>query len=405
MAGRENSGIMLRATFAILVLSCFIGCNSDAKETDQEPDFNVANFSEFLEKIEEVDSSDRQEIVNAYIDTLSTVPIVENQEDAYFIYSGSATSVQVAGDFNGWNPAGKNFVRIDNTDLWYRKESFEPNARLDYKLVLSGSNWVLDPKNPNTISGGFGPNSELAMPGYEQPWEIVRDENLASGEVVDRTILSVKTGKNYNLKVYLPPNYSQSTSYPTTYFQDGGEYLSLASASTTLDNLIGADLISPIIGVFVVPSDRNTEYAFADRIRYREFFVEELVPYIDEEFSTIPSAESRAVLGDSFGGNISALIAFNHPAVFGNCGIHSGAFQPNDFETNDLVMDGIKKNIKVASIWGSYEGGLATNMESVKDYLSANDYDITWKELPEGHSWGLWRATIDDMLIFFFPKN
>jgi enterochelin esterase-like enzyme len=38
----------------------------------------------------------------------------------------------------------------------------------------------------------------------------------------------------------------------------------------------------------------------------------------------------------------------------------------------------------------------------------ANDkkYTIEYKKYPEGHSWGLWRATTDKMLKYFIPyKN
>jgi enterochelin esterase family protein len=43
-------------------------------------------------------------------------------------------------------------------------------------------------------------------------------------------------------------------------------------------------------------------------------------------------------------------------------------------------------------------------MHKVKDYLIEMGYTTYWKELPEGHSWGLWRATLDEMLEFFFPQ-
>ena len=44
-------------------------------------------------------------------------------------------------------------------------------------------------------------------------------------------------------------------------------------------------------------------------------------------------------------------------------------------------------------------------MRALKDYLISASYEIDWLERPEGHSWGLWRATIDRMLIYFFPDN
>ena len=44
-------------------------------------------------------------------------------------------------------------------------------------------------------------------------------------------------------------------------------------------------------------------------------------------------------------------------------------------------------------------------MRSLKDYLINANYELDWLERPEGHSWGLWRATIDRMLEYFFPGN
>jgi enterochelin esterase family protein len=44
-------------------------------------------------------------------------------------------------------------------------------------------------------------------------------------------------------------------------------------------------------------------------------------------------------------------------------------------------------------------------MRSFRDYLISAGYELDWLERPEGHSWGLWRATIDRMLEYFFPGS
>ena len=56
-------------------------------------------------------------------------------------------------------------TRIGGTDFFYYSKHFELNARLDYKFVADGS-WILDPENPHKVYGGYGPNSELAMPPF-----------------------------------------------------------------------------------------------------------------------------------------------------------------------------------------------------------------------------------------------
>jgi len=110
-------------------------------------------------------------------------------------------------------------------------------------------------------------------------------------------------------------------------------------------------------------------------------------------------------MGASLGGNISSLISYNNPQVFAKCGIHSGALWVNNNEALNLIINGPLKDIKWSSIWGSYEGGISSDMRMLRDELIAKGYELDWLELPEGHSWGLWRATIDKMLEYFFPSN
>ena len=86
-------------------------------------------------------------------------------------------------------------------------------------------------------------------------------------------------------------------------------------------------------------------------------------------------------------------------------GLHSGAFWPNNHEMTNVITSAPAVDIKIASIWGTYEADIAYDMNIVKNYLLENNYDFIWEELPEGHSWGLWRAHIDNLLIFFFPKE
>ena len=352
------------------------------------------------------DPAIQQMLVDQYMDTVSSVPVIEGTQTAIFLYQGSASTVGLAGDFNFWNPNWA-MSKIGETDLWYYQTTFETNARMDYKIVRNGNEWILDPLNPLTIPGGFGANSELRMPDYEFPEEILYREDIEHGELLLSSISSTELNATHQLQIYLPPSYEVVTnrSYPVVYFHDGTDYVNFASAVNVLDNSIADGLLSEVIAVFVRPNDRNEEYAFSKRDAYRLFFVNELVPYIDATYRTVPEATHRALIGDSFGGNISAYIAYEYPEVFGNCGLQSGAFWPNDYEVSDLLVNGPAKEIRIASFWGTYEGDLTSNMNFVANELLLKGYDITAGSYPEGHSWGLWRATLDDILIYFFPPG
>lgn len=352
-------------------------------------------------------SSARETAIDSFWAQLPAVPWIDG-DTAHFLYRGTASSMAVAGDFNGWNPAGSSLAQASGSTLWYRSSVFESDARLDYKLVRNGSEWILDPENPKTVPGGFGPNSELAMPDYVQPWEIVTYPGVPAGTVNTASLASAETGKTYSLQIYLPPGYDEERAegYPVAYFQDGHEYVGLANAARIFDNLIDSGLMEPVIGVFVRPTNRNDEYAFVLRNAYADFFGLELVPYIDETYHTVPSPLRRAVIGASFGGNISAIITMAYPDLFANCGLHSGAFWPNSYDTyNDWIASTPSPDLRVAAAWGTYEGSLVGNMNDFVDVLADDGTEHIWQQRPEGHSWGLWRSTLDDMLQFFFPPE
>jgi enterochelin esterase family protein len=380
----------------MLMLAALVPCQAKAQ-----------SFPAFIGYLEGLPAEDRMAAVDSFMNVIAPAgfPYI-NGDTAHFIYRGVAATVHAAGDFNGWEFNPDPLGDVESTDLWYRSKIFEMNARLDYKFVINTSNWILDPLNPNTVSGGFGPNSELAMPEYVQPWEIETYPGTQQGTIVVESIHSDLLNKTYQLKIYLPHDYNENRpqGYPAVYYQDGYEYISLGSADRVMDNLIDSGLMCPAIGVFVRPTNRNEEYAGSLREAYRLFFVTELVPYIDGKYNTIAHPLARAVVGDSFGGNISALIAYSHPDVFANCGLHSGAFWPNDYEAYDLIVNGEKEDIRWASVWGTYEG-LWQNMRDFRDFLLEQEYPLHWLELPEGHSWGQWRATIDEIVPYFFPPE
>ncbi|MDP3830835.1 MAG: hypothetical protein Q8Q47_06170, partial [Ignavibacteriaceae bacterium] len=131
------------------------------------------NFNSFISYVNGIsDSLQKSAVLDSFISFHRNIriPIAEDSW-AVFLYKGNVNSVSIAGDFTNWT-ANLSLSKLPNSNFFYYKKIFENNARLDYKLVLNGSTWILDPYNPNRVSGGYGPNSELAMPDYIQPWEI-----------------------------------------------------------------------------------------------------------------------------------------------------------------------------------------------------------------------------------------
>ncbi|HOP50857.1 MAG TPA: alpha/beta hydrolase-fold protein [Ignavibacteriales bacterium] len=370
--------------------------------------FAQTNFDSFLANVNSLPLEKRQIMVDSFWNFAKTkgIPLTEGKQAVFFYRSQTNTTVQVAGDFNGWSPSSY-FSKIDGTDLYYLRMNFTETARLDYKLIVNG-NWILDPYNPNYCYGGYGPNSELAMPKYVRPWEINSYPSTQKGTIETLSINSQNTGKTYDLLIYLPYTYSLDSlkNFPTAYINDGSEYLYIGNSKNILDNLIDSNKIPPIIGIFVVPTNRNDEYAFSLKEKYAKFVAEELVPFIDNKYRTIKDRNKRAIIGTSLGGNISGYISYYYDNLFGLSGWHSPAFWVNNQEVANLYKNNPKKDIRIFSVWGTYEGSSISGVvPPLFETLKSKGYQCAFSIYDEGHSWGLWKATFDEILIYLFSDN
>lgn len=364
---------------------------------------SAQSFAELQSSVAAAAQSDQQALADAFLGS-TTVPHFENDTTAVFLYRGSASSIALAGDFNGWSGQGWSLERLASTNLWYRIEHFEADARLDYKIILNGSNWILDPRNPNRVPGGFGANSEISMPAYVQPWEIVENASVANGTLESHTFASTIMGNSRPVKVYLPADYdpNRTEPYPVILYHDGSDYTNLASIETVLDNLIDAGRIEPIVAVFANPLNREAEYATSSTANFTRLIVEELMPWVETNYHISTDPSKRAVTGPSYAGLASARHCFEHPDVFGLCAPFSPSFWVSNGALLNTMSQGDLTSIKWYVDWGTYEGSIVTTGRIFKDFLSQQGADFKTNEWHEGHSWGSWRAHQDIMLEFFF---
>src|SRR5690606_32802715 len=133
-----------------------------------------------------------------------------------------------------------------------------------------------------------------------------------------------------NLRIYLPPGYNEVLSYPTIYCQDGEDFFNFGRIATSAQELILDEGIEPfiIVGVDVDKSVRTEEYS-PDGSRhqaYVDFFVHELLPFIEANYPVRQHTSERLLAGDSLGGTASLHIALQHPELFTRVLCMSGAF-------------------------------------------------------------------------------
>jgi len=352
------------------------------------PRLEAQTFNDLLLEFDTLPVEERQAKVDSFLLATEFFPVTEDTL-AHFIYSGTGQDLAVPGDFNGWEPASAPMINVDGTNFWYRTEPLHQESRLDYKFVYNGSTWILDPRNPYTCLGGFGPNSELRMPDYMPPPEVEYYPDIPHGSIEDTTFASVHLGNSRRIQVYLPPGYDQGDwHYAVVLMHDGSEYLSLANMDNVLDYLISENRIDPVIAVFVPPVNRSPEYSGEDQDAFTQFIIEEIMPWIDGKYRTRTTPSDRATMGSSNGGNISLWIGMNHPEVFGNVGAFSSYVEPDiqTFFENNTMLD-----LRIYMNLGLYDhlSVIHTSVNDLVPVLDQKGYDYLFATYPEGHSYGL----------------
>ena len=344
----------------------------------------------------------------------SQVPLVV-EDSVAFLYQGQAESVSWIGDFNGWG-SDKKFnntgIKIPNTNIWILKTSFPKDARLDYKILLNGKDYLLDPENAHQQWSGVGggsPNSELRMPLWKECAELLVNSSIPHGTVTHDLLINSKVlGYQLTYSVYLPAAYDKLGKLPVIYVTDGYEYLhpKLGNMVTILDNLIAEKKIKPIAAIFIdhrEPVNRSNNkrmQELAMNSTYLDFFVKELIPEIEKNYPVATESSQRAILGTSMGGLTSTYFAFARPDIFGMAGIQSPAFwtKPQIYQ---LCSNPSAPKMKISMTSGLIND---TSKESrkMKELLAASSCEYHYREVNEGHSWGNWRNLLDDVLIDLF---
>lgn len=412
--------------FSVILSACQIGPLIDPTPSPPPPTatspplptatpdpYTSAGYDLFIAQLDASLRRDRPVLVNRYLANLPEAPLTDGNR-AMFFWRGSAfDSVQVAGDMNNWDPAGGPALRhIDGTDLWVGEATFETNARLDYKFLIDGADLVLDPLNPRTMLGSFGPNSELAMPDYRLPPELEPPPApVPTGTMTEHTLDSAALNQTRTFFVYAPAGQIIGEKLPSVYIHDGGEYLNLIDAPAILDRLIADGEIPPLVAVFIPPFDRSGEY---DRNEaYVQFLADELVPFIVGTYDTDPDPAKTGNLGSSLGGLLAVYAGLYRPDTFGLAGGYSGAYGRDNDAVIQMVGRPGTEAVRFYLNVGTYEtavngdpdsGNLLAANQRLVEALQNEAYDFAYTEAPQGHSWGLWRDYLGAGLRFLYGR-
>ena len=290
-----------------------------------------------------------------------------------------------------------------------RREWMEPAGR---STVPTRTPPTAKPKPTTAPSARFAPMAEASP----QPAPVAScPEPL--GQVVTETLDSQVTVLPITVHVYLPPCYDpQRHAYPTLYlihgtaFEQGGWLYD--GVPRVADVQMSLGVLPPFIIVMPGADMRAGEaskYSWTNRGpgSYEDFIVNELVPYIDEHYSTWASRDGRAIGGISRGGYWAIEIGFAHPDLFSAVGGHS----PSVF--TQLV--GVPPNFSMLSMARSID-----ELRTLRIWLDAGDQDWARVDMQKlmgdlddagvpyyadvgegGHEDSYWTSRVPEYLAFY----
>ena len=361
-----------------------------------------------LEALTRVQATDRRAtLTDRLLDQLAVqdqIPF-RHGETAVFLVRETAQRIGLAGDFNGWSPTSAPLESWGPLGLWVREERFPSDARFDYKLVLDGERWLLDRANPRRQRSGFGENSELRMPEYVPSRWTSFDPDVPAGVFgPERVLTSTYLDCGVTYRVYEPPGGGRGCA--TLYVTDGHEYADpdLGALTVTLDNLIAAGRIEPLVAVFVDPRidgiNRRAQLFVANQ-SFIEFLARELVPTVEAVHGTRSERGARGIVGTSLGGVCALFAALEAEETFGAVLAQSPALRFAGSELEDRLRTALPRDTRYAlSVGTAGDGEPQTRaLAAVLGDLGApTRLDVR----NEGHSWGQWRKALPDALEHLF---
>lgn len=229
---------------------------------------------------------------------------------------------------------------------------------------------------------------------------------------------------SHKVWVYLPPNYATSTKrFPVIYMHDAQNlfdaetsYAGEWSVDETLNNYYKTSKNGFIVvGVENGGEKRieeytpwpNKKYGGGKGAIYIDFLVNELKPYIDENYRTKTKAKHTAIIGSSLGGLISFYGGLKYPDVFGKIGALSPSFW---FSINSFAFasrNSNTKNTKLYLLIGDKEGGsMVSDTEKMEQLLLEKGFpkeNLKTKIVANGkHTESFWRDEFLETILFLY---
>ncbi|WP_276483082.1 esterase [Paraflavitalea pollutisoli] len=300
----------------------------------------------------------------------------------------------------------------DTAGIWQVTTAPIPPDIYPYSFIVDGVN-VMDPANV-----AFFPNERFKASLVDIPGDtpLVHSlQNVPHG-AVSYTYYPSLSGTTGSLVVYTPPGYDNDTNikYPVFYLISGTTdteetWYKVGKTNFILDNLIAAGKAKPMIVVMpygnlearvaeqkggIKPGDPSSREGADALMRAKNFdndLLKYVIPYVDANYRTIPSRNSRAVGGFSRGGGQTLRAAFGHMDSFAWVCCYSAYLSTQEMERSYPFIyekaDNTNKQFKLLWVSVGTDDFLYKPTVEFLDFLKAKQVNYKSLITDGGHTW------------------
>ena len=243
-----------------------------------------------------------------------------------------------------------------------------------------------------------------------------RQNGVDYGSIKEVTYFSTNAGRDKKAIVILPAGYNNNEKYPVVYINHGV----FGSASDMLNEDLGIQIISGNLmakgeaeKMIIVLTNMWTSKTqavplgqFTDEmeISYDNFvydIADDLIPYIEKNFSVKTGRENRAISGFSMGGREGIYIGISRPDLFGYIGgacpapgivpaqdmfmYHKGSMTVDEFKIKDT--NNLPYILFITG--GDADGVVGTFPKEYHELFTKNGCDHAWQLVPGGGHGGV----------------
>lgn len=293
-----------------------------------------------------------------------------------------------------------------------------------YFLIVDGVS-VADPASPSFYGCGRW-SSAIEIP--EAGTDDFEVQDVPHGEVRTVHYYSKVDEAWRPLLVYTPAGYNEGTQdYPVVYIQHGGGedhhgWMEQGRTAQIMDNLIAAGKAVPMI---VVSSNSNVHsrnggfgggYSWQGMQAFRSELIDNIIPFVDQNYRTKKDRKSRAMCGLSMGGGQSFYIGLRSAEVFANVGVFStgmfgGIAGASNFDL-EAEVPGILSDTKTFNgqldVFFMSCGEQDPRIEYTRNIVQKmreGGVNVRFNSYPGDHEWQVWRKSLHEFAQYLFKEG